>query len=295
MLVPRRTILALPAGLSAVPARGDQPPPGADPGIQLRIVLNTPDPDATLRISQPVPADPIPVTAMDKQKDSVAYAAQLRKLACITDYDCEIKWTDGFADTIRLWVFWFDKENLMLPLRQPDRPAVRTTIDELDRLPVENSLDEAMRCYIGGRRIFNELAGTSSSNSRLAIAALRIWLTGALAASTHVRSLGRDEHVVKSVDEFRGQAARGGAFAGRWARDFEGFGNCRENFDLYKTIEFGQYAKIDALIEQDDRQSAKLLVDELLRRLDGTQGTVATEVRKIRREQLVAYRDRLRA
>jgi hypothetical protein len=299
MPVSRRALLAVPAGLS-LRAQGQERPspsnalPEADEHIEVKIVLDVQDPKVQLKIIDPRSDRPAIVYPTQTGAE-VAFAGRLRKVGCITDYDCEVTWSGNFVETIRLWVFWTRNTELNLVLRPYDAPAIRKYVDRLERLVPKDSRNDAMQCYIGGRRIFRKLSETSNRYSVLAICALRVWLSGAIAAYDFEHSFGRDEALVQTIARFRRLESNDSMFSKRWNREFESSSELVKQFELYKTLEFGMHDEIPQLIEKNDLRSAGILVEELIRRLDGTQGSTAIELRNISRDQLQLYRELIRS
>lgn len=258
-------------------------------------MLEASHPVAQLKILDPKSGTAATTFPTDTSR-TTAFAGRLRKNGCIADYDCVVSWSERLSDTIRLWVPWTRDTEINLALAPYDLPASRRSVDGLDRYVPKNSRNEAMQTYVGGRRVFQKLWESQANRySNLAIGALRVWLNGALAASELEPSFGRDESLVQAVERFRTRAARDHGLAGRWQREFESSVEMVERFELYRTLEFVLYDDIQRLIDQDRIQAAILVVEELLKRLDGTQGEAAVKYRSVDRNRLLAYQEQLRA
>lgn len=301
MALDRRALLSLPAALLPRRARGQAGPPaaanppGAEEHIGIKIVIEAEYRDAQLKIVDSR-SGAVATTYPTEAGREMAFSGRLKKTGCITDYDCVVNWAANLTDTIRLWVAWTRDAELSLVLHPHDFSATRKSVDRLDQLVPKNSRDDAMRCYVGGRRIFQKLSPPSPNrHSLLAINALRLWMEGAIAAYDFDRGFGRDESLVQAIERFRTRAASNSDFRERWDREFERSADLVKQFDLYKTMEFDLYADIPKLIQGNNLHAANIIVEELLRRMEGTQRAAAVDLRGVSRDGLVAFREDIRA
>lgn len=300
MAVHRRALLALSPALLSSRARCQAGPPpsegpaGADEDVEIKVVIDSEYREADFKIVSPLGA--AATTYPTETGKEMAYSARLKKTGCITDYDCVVTWPERLTDFIRLWVVWTRDRELSLSLRPYNLSATRKSVDYLEGLVPKGNLGDAMQCYLGGRRVFQKLSEASATrHTTLAVNALGVWLGGALAAYNFDHGFGRDEALVKAVERFRARAANNSRFRSRWEREFESSPELAKQFELYRTLEFDLYEDIPKLIEANNLRAANIIVEELLRRLDGTQSEAAANLRGVSRDRLVSYQRDIRA
>jgi hypothetical protein len=156
-------------------------------------------------------------------------------------------------------------------------------------------MGDALECYIGGRRIFQDLSGTPSYHSNLSICALRNWLKGALAAHEKEPSYGRDEKLVYAIEQFEQEARNDTRFAVRWQKEFTSLSDYSNEFERYKALEFGFSVEIPRLLDENNLRAADIVTDGLIRRIEGTQSAYATGIHGITRDKLLEYQEEVKA
>jgi hypothetical protein len=302
MVLNRRVLLALSAATMSQGAFGQTEPPatappaaGGDEHVEIKVVIEAQYKQAELKLVEPR-SGAVATTSPTETGKEMAFSGRLKKTGCITDYDCVVTPARNHVDVIRLWVMWTRDREFSLALQPHDYSATRMSLDQLERRVPKDNLGDAMQCYVGGRRVFAKLSESPANrHSNLAIGALRMWLVGALAAYGFDPGFGRDESLVQAVERFRLRADNDSWFRDRWDREFQRFPDLMRQFGLYKTMEFDLYGHIPKLIEANNLRAAGLIVEELLRRLDGTQHGPAVDLRSVSRDQLIAYQDSIRA